>query len=55
MLYSAIEYDMTSLTFHTVVQKKKGKLSSFVQLDSDMALYHGLLLNKVQLPMFKVF
>ena len=54
---SVIEHGMTSLSFQTVVQKNEPKLSSFnfVQFENEMASYRALLLNKAQLPMFKLF
>ena len=41
-----------SLHTYINVQKKKAKLSSFVQFEKEMASYRALLLNKAQLPMF---
>ena len=46
---------MTSLSFQTVVQKNETSLSSCVQFENKMASYCALLLNKAQLPLFKLF
>ena len=35
MHFSVIEHGMTSLSFHTAVQKSEAKLSSFVQLENE--------------------
>ena len=39
MLYSGIEYSMTSLSFQTAIEKNEAKLSSFVQFENQMALH----------------
>ena len=42
MFCSVIEHGMTSLSFQTAIQKNEAKLSSFVQLENEMASYHAL-------------
>ena len=39
---SVIEHGMTSLSFQPAVQKNETKLSSFVQLENEMAPYRAL-------------
>ena len=39
---SVIEHGMTSLSFQAALQKKEAKLSSFVQLENEMASYRAL-------------
>ena len=39
---SVIEYGMTSLSFQTAIQKNEANLSSFVQLENEMASYRAL-------------
>ena len=42
MYCSVIEHGMTSLSFQTSIQKHEAKLSSFVQLENEMASYRAL-------------
>ena len=42
MHYSVIEHGMTSLSFQTAVQINEAKLSTFVQLENEMASYRAL-------------
>ena len=36
-----IEHGMTSLSFHTALQKNEAELSSFVQFENEMASYRA--------------